>query len=113
MISQDAPATHLQEAITCPLPAAVSSPERAEHEPPKDASTPPSCLSSGPIDVPLLESSPDLFTLLTAAAPIIADSTESASRLASVSPDVKLFSNPAGQDRIRELLLELPILDLE
>ena len=34
----DAPTvTHLQEAITCPLPAAVSSPERAEHEPPEDA----------------------------------------------------------------------------
>ena len=112
VILQDAPATHLQEAITCPLPAAVSSPERAEHEPPQDASTPASFLSSGTIDVPSLESSPDLFTLLTAAAPVIADSMESASRLASV-PDVELFSDPAGQDRIRELMLELPTLDLE
>ena len=105
--------THLQEAITCPLPAAVSSPERAEHEPPEDASTPASFLSSGPIEAPSLESSPDLFTLLTAAAPVLADSTESASRLASVPPDVEPFSAPAGQDRVRELMLELPILDLE
>ena len=105
--------THLQEAITCPLPAAVSSPERAEHEPPEDASTPASFLSSGPIEAPSLESSPDLFTLLTAAAPVLADSTESASRLASVPPDVEPFSDPAGQDRVRELMLELPILDLE
>ena len=114
VITQDAPAiTHLQEVITCPVPAAVSSPERAEHEPPEDASTPASFLSSGPIDVPSLESSPDLFTLLTAAAPVIADSTESASRLASVPADVEPFSDPAGQDRIRELRLELPTLDLE
>ena len=112
VILKDAP-THLQEATTSPLPAAVSSPERAEHEPPEDASTPASFLSSGPIDVPSLESSPDLFTLLTAAAPVIADSTESASRLPSVPPDVELFSDPAGQDRVRELMLELPILDLE
>ena len=112
--TQDAPdMTHLQEAITDPLPAAVSSPERAEHEPPEDASTPASFLSSGPIDALSLESSPDLFTLLTAAAPVIADSTESASRSASVPPDVELFSDPAGQDRVRELMLELPILDLE
>ena len=110
----DAPTvTHLQEAITCPLPAAVPSPEQAEHEPPEDASTPASFLSSGPIHAPSLESSPDLFTLLTAAAPVIADSTESASRLASVPPDVELFSDPAGQDLVRKLMLELPILDLE
>ena len=112
--THDAPTvTHLQEAITCPLLAAVSSPERAEHEAPEDASTPASFLSSGPIDAPSLESSPDLFTLLTAAAPDLADSTESASGLASVPPDVELFSDPAGQDRVRELMLELPILDLE
>ena len=114
VVPQDAPdMTHLQEAITDPLPAAVSSPERAEHEPPEDASTPASFLSSGPIDALSLESSPDLFTLLTAAAPVLADSTESASRSASVPPDVELFSDPAGQDRVRELMLELPILDLE
>ena len=114
LITQDdAPVTHLQEAITCPLLAAVSSPERAEHEPPEDASTPASFLSSGPIDAPSLESSPDLFTLLTAAAPVIADSTASASRLASAPPDVELFSDPAGQDRVRELMLELPTLNLE
>ena len=95
--------------IPCPLPEAVSSPKWAEHESPQDTSTPASCLSSGPI---LLESSPDLFTLLTAAAPVIADSTESASRSVSVPPDVELFSDPAGQDRIRELMLELPTLDL-
>ena len=100
----DAPTVHLQEE-------AVSSPERVGHEPPQDASTPASYLSSG--TVLLLESSPDLFALLTAPPPVIADSMESASRSASVPPDVEPFSDPAGQDRIRELMLELPTLELE
>ena len=93
---------------------AMSSPDRAEHETSsvKDASMPASLLSSGPIDVPSPGSSQDLFNHLLAA-PVFADSMESDSRLASVPPDVKLFSDPAGQDRIRELMLEIPILNLE
>ena len=83
----DAPTVDLQEAISCPLPEAVSSPERVGHEPPHDASTPASYLSSGTVFS--LESSPDLFALLTAPPPVIADSTESASRSASVPADVE------------------------
>ena len=107
----DAPAVDLQEAISCPLPEAVSSPERVGHKPPHDESTPASYLSSGTVFS--LESSPDVFALLTAPPPAIADSTESASRSASDPPDVEPFSDPAGQDRVRELMLELPTLHLE
>ena len=35
----DAPAVHLQEAISSPLPEPVSSLERADHDPPQDPST--------------------------------------------------------------------------
>ena len=107
----DAPTVALQEAISCPLPEAVSSPERVGHEPSQDASTPASCFSSGTVFS--LESSPDVFALLTAPPPVIADSMESASRSASDPPDVEPFSDPAGQDRVRELMLELPTLNLE
>ena len=111
IIQDDAPTVHLQEAISCSLPEAVSSPERVGHEPPQDASTPASYLSSGTVFS--LESSPDLFAVLTASPPVIADSMQSASRSASVPADVEPFSDPAGQDRVRELMLELPTLDLE
>ena len=105
----DASTVDLQEAISCPLPEAVSSPERVGHEPPQDASTPASYFSSGTVFS--LESSPDVFALLTAPLPVIAYSTESASRSASDPPDVEPFSDPAGQDRVRELMLELPTLN--
>ena len=109
--AHDAPAANMP-----PNPEAMSSPERANHDTSsvKDAPTPASLLSSGPIDVPSPESSQDLFNRLLAA-PVLADSTESDSRStdSSVPPDVELFSDPAGQDRIRELMLELPILNLE
>ena len=107
--AHDAPAAPMP-----PNPEAMSSPDWADYETSslKDASTPASLLSSGPIDVPSPESSQDLFNRLLAA-PVLADSTESDSRLASVPPDIELFSDPAGQDRIRELMLELPILNLE
>ena len=112
VISQDAPAVHFQEAISSPLPEVVSSPEQAETDPPQDAYMPASAFLFGTNDLPSPDLSQDLFTLLTAA-PVISDSVASASRLASVSPDVKLFSDPAGQDRVRELMLELPTLNLE
>ena len=112
VILQDAPDVHLQEAISSPLPEAVSSPERADQNPPQDASTPASAFSFGTSDLPSAEPSQDLFYLLLAA-PVIADSTESASRLASVPADVEPFSNPAGQDRVRELMLELPTFNLK
>ena len=80
MISQDARATHLQEAISCPLPEAVSSPERADHDPPQDASTSASPFSFGTNDLPSPEPSQDRFELLLAA-PILTDSVESASRV--------------------------------
>ena len=108
----DAPAVHLQEAISSPLPEAVSLPERVDHDPPQDASMPASAFSFGTNDLPSPEPSQDLFALLLAA-PVLADSTESASCLASVPADVKPFSDPAGQDRVRELMLELPTLNLE
>ena len=91
----DAPAVHYQEAISSPLPAAVSSPERVDHEPPQDASTPASAFSFGTSDLPSPDPSQDLFDLLLAAL-VLADSTESASRSASVPADVKPFSDPAG-----------------
>ena len=96
-------------APVSPDTEAMPSPDRAEPDTSsvQAASTPASLLSSGPIEAPSPESSDELFNRL------LADSTESASRLASVPPDVELFNDPAGQDRIRELLLELPILNLE
>ena len=102
--AHDAPA-----APVSPDPEAMASPDRAEPDTSsiQAASTPASLLSSGPIEAPSPESSDELFNCL------LADSTESDSRLASVPPDVELFSDPAGQDRIRELMLELPILHLE
>ena len=112
VISQDAPAVHLQEGISSPLLETVSLPEWAETDPPQDASTPASAFLFGTNDLPSPKPSQDLFALLLAA-PVLADSTESASRLASVPADVELFSDPAGQDRVRELMLELPTLNLE
>ena len=112
VISQDARATHLQEAISCPLPEAVSSPERADHDPPQDASTSASPFSFGTNDLPSPEPSQDRFDMLLAA-PVLTDFVESASRLASVPADVEPFRDPAGQDRVRELMLELPTLHLQ
>ena len=105
--TQEAPAATLQ-----PNQEAMSSPARVDEDnlSVKTASTPASLL--GTIDVPSPESSEELFTLLTAA-PVLADSTESASRLASVPPGAELFSDPAGQDRVRALILELSTLDLK
>ena len=102
--AHDAPA-----APVSPDPEAMASPDRAEPDTSsvQAASTPASLLSSGLIEAPSPESSDELFNRL------LADSTESDSRLASVPPDVELFNDPAGQDRIRELMLELPLLNLE
>ena len=106
--TQEAPAAALQ-----PNSEIMSSPARVDDDnlSVKTASTPASLL--GTIDLPSPESSDELFALLTAAAPVLAASTESASRLASVPPGAELFSDPAGQDRVRELMLELPSLTLE
>ena len=106
--TQEAPAATQQ-----PNQAAMSSPARVDDDnvSVKTASTPASLL--GTIDFSSPASSDELFALLTAAAPVLADSTDSASRLASVPPGAELLSDPAGQDRVRELMLELPTLDLE
>ena len=92
---------------------ATSSPEHVENDNSSivDASTPASLFSSGTIDLPSLELLQDLFTLLTAV-PVFAHSAESDSGLVSVPPDVKPFSDPAGQDRVREFTLELSALNL-
>ena len=105
--TQEAPAV-----IQQPNQAAMSSPARDDDDTlsVQTASTPGSLLGS--IDLPLPDSPDTLFTLLTAA-PVFAASPESASRLAPVPPGAELFSDPAGQDRVRELMLELPTLDLE
>ena len=106
-LTQEAPASTLQPNLE-----AMSSLEWVDDDnlSVKTASTPASLF--GTIDLPSPASSQELFTLLTAAL-VLADSTESASHLASVPPGTEIFSNPAGQDRVRELMLELPTLDLE
>ena len=104
----DAPAVHLQEAISCPLPEAVSSPERADHYPSQDASTPAAAFLFGTSDLPSPEPSQDLFDLLLAAL-VLADSIESASRLGSVPADVEPFSNPGGSC----FILQRKILQVE
>ena len=90
--------------------APLQMPDQEDNSSVKDAPTPASLF--GTIDLPSPELSQYLFNLLVAA-PVLADSTESDSRLASVPPDAELFSNPAGQDRVRELMLELPTFNLE
>ena len=88
VLAQDAPAANPQ-----PVSAATSSPEHVKNETSSivDASTTGSLFSSGTIDLPSPELSQDLLTLLTAA-PVLAGSVESDSRLTSVPPDVELLA---------------------
>lgn len=117
--SNAAPETDLIDPAPEQLtPAAMSSPVPDDRDAAPSvlgASTPASLLSSGPIEVLSPVSSDELFNTLVASAPavIVADSLESDLRLESETADVQSFSDPAGQDRVRELMLDLPVLYLE